>query len=578
METGTYKIPYAVMNYAKLREEGYYYVDKSRFIMELEKYQAPVFLRPRRFGKSLFCTMLDYYYDLNEAYRFERLFGDTWIGRHPTGRQNTYMVLHLDFSIVPIANDLNTLEQNFNDVIGPYLEGFVETHRAYFKDFTFKNKGNTSIQLSNILEYVGRERLPQVYVIIDEYDNFTNQLITGEMDTLYTDITTGDSFLRTFFKILKEGVKAATVSGIFITGVLPITMDDLTSGFNIAQMVTLQPTLVNMLGFTYAETESYLQTVFDSYHFDPALLPEIRQIIQSNYNGYRFLPNAEPIFNSTILTYFLNNLTLNNGAIPDELIDENLRTDISWIRRLTLGEERAKEMLHQLVYEGNLSYTREMLKSKFSRQQFFQKEFYPVSLFYLGMCTLENNFRMVLPNNTIRTIFIDYYNILNNLRGTADKYVGIFERFTQDLSIQTLFDGYFRIYLGQFAAQSFDKMNENFIRSTFYELCNRYLSSDFLFSLEQNYPSGRADWEITGRPGTSYHKNKQIVEFKYFTAKKAKEILALDQPYEADSRQIRRYAHDAQEQFPDFRIRKYIIYVAANKGYRIWEIPAGTLS
>lgn len=568
----TYKIPYAVMNYAQLREEGYYYVDKTRYIAELEKYLVPVFLRPRRFGKSLFCTTLDYYYDLNEAGRFESLFGDTWIGQHPTGRQNKYMVLHLDFSIVPPAANMSDLERNFSNVIAPYLIGFRQIYKQYLEGLVFRDENDVAIMLSNMLEFVQRNDLPQVYIIIDEYDNFTNQLITTFKDQLYSELTTGDSFLRSFFRIIKEGVKTQAIGGTFITGVLPITMDDLTSGFNIAQMVTLQPGLVNMLGFTYEETDSYLQAVFDGYRFDKALLPEVRQIIRNNYDGYRFLPGAEPIFNSTILTYFLSNFTINNGTIPDELIDENLRTDLGWIRRLTLGEERAKEMLHRLVYEGSLEYTREMLKSKFSREQFFQKEFYPISLYYLGMTTLENSFRMTLPNNTMRTIFVDYYNTLNNLRGTADKYVSFFERFTKDHSIETLFEGYYRVYLGQFPAQSFDKMNENFIRNTFYELCNRYLSSDYLFALEQNYPSGRADWEITGRPGTAYHKNKQIVEFKYFSTKEAKHILSLDAPHLEDIEQVYRYAHDAKELLPDFHIRQFVIYVAANKGYKIWEV------
>lgn len=147
-----YKIPYAVMNFAKIREDNYYFVDKTNYIAELEKYEVPVFLRPRRFGKSLFCTMLDYYYDLNEAHRFERLFGDTWIGQHPTGRQNRYMVLHLDFSIVPIADNLEDLEQNFNDIISPYMAGFVQVYGKYMKGFEFSNPKNAD---GPILQYTG---------------------------------------------------------------------------------------------------------------------------------------------------------------------------------------------------------------------------------------------------------------------------------------------------------------------------------------------------------------------------------------------------------------------------------------
>lgn len=568
-----YKIPYAVSNYAKLREEGFYYVDKTQFIEELEQYQAPVFLRPRRFGKSLLCTTLESYYDLNRADQFERLFADTYIGRHPTAAHNQYMVLHLDFSIVPVSDSVSDIERNFGFAVNQAIRGIAGvSYKRYFTEYDDVDTTNPTQILSNILEYVRLHNTPKLYVIIDEYDNFTNQLITSSNDRIYEEVTTGDSFLRTFFKVIKEGIKDNTISNCFITGVLPITMDDLTSGFNIAEMVTLQPRLASMLGFTHAEVDAYLNTVFESYGFDKEVLPEIKQIIESNYNGYRFLPTAEPIYNSTILTYFLKYYTINDAEVPDELIDENVRTDLNWIKRLTLGEENAKEMLHQLVYESTLSYNKADMKSKFNRGQFFQKEFYSISLFYLGMTTIRDNYQMCLPNNTIRTIFIDYYNTLNKIEGIASRYVYIFEQFLKDHSLETLFKGYYKEYLGQFPAQSFDKINENFVRSTFYELCGRYLSSGYTFTIEQNYPSGRCDWEMTGRPNTPSHKEKFIIEFKYFKTKEIRKTKALTEPYPEDRKQVENYAIDMLAEFPFLKIRKYVIYVMANKGYRLWEL------
>lgn len=568
-----YKIPYAVSNYAKLRREGYFYVDKTNHIAELEAYEVPVFLRPRRFGKSLFCTMLDYYYDLNEADSFEELFGDTYIGKHPTPRHNQYMVMHLDFSIVSVDDTMEEMERNFGNAMNKTIRGFADTtYKRYFPGFEFSSTDKTADLLSDILKYIARHDLPQMYLIIDEYDNFTNQFITAFKDGMYEEMTSADSFWRTFFKVIKEGVKDASIGGIFITGVLPITMDDLTSGFNIAEMVTLQPQLVNMLGFTHTEAETYLQVIFDEYGFDKNLLPEVWQIIESNYDGYRFLPGAERIYNSTILTYFIKDFTINNGAIPRMLIDENIRTDVNWIRRLTLGTERAQEMLHTLVYDGIMPYSSDDLMSKFNRNQFFQKEFYPISLYYLGMTTLVDDYDMELPNNTLRTIFVDYYNMLNELKGTGSIYVPIFKAYLKDYSMNTLFAGYYKEYLGQFAAQSFDKMNENFVRNTFYELCVRYLSQAYTFSIEQNYPSGRCDWEMTGRPGTVYHNQKEIVELKYFTAKKSGIIKNLEAPSPDDVEQVKGYARDILKQFPAYRIRKYVIYVMANKGFRLWEV------
>lgn len=568
-----YKIPYAVSNYAELRREGYYYVDKTKHIAELEEYKVPVFLRPRRFGKSLFCTTLDYYYDLNQAASFEELFADTYIGKHPTPRHNQYMVLHLDFSIVAVDDTMGEMEQNFGRAVNQTIRGFVTTtYKRFFTDFEFPSTEKSSDLLSNILKYIKRNDLPQMYLIIDEYDNFTNQFITAFKDDMYEEITSKDSFWRTFFKVIKEGVKDASIGGIFITGVLPITMDDLTSGFNIAEMVTLQPRLVNMLGFTHAEAADYLQVIFTEYGFDQNILPEVWQIIESNYDGYRFLPEAERIYNSTILTYFIKDLTLNNGAIPRMLIDENIRTDVNWIRRLTLGTERAQEMLHTLVYDGVMPYSSDDLMSKFNRNQFFQKEFYPISLFYLGMTTLVDDYEMELPNNTLRTIFVDYYNQLNELKGTGSIYVPIFKAYLKDYSMETLFMGYYKAYLGQFPAQSFDKMNENFVRNTFYELCVRYLSQAYTFAIEQNYPSGRCDWEMTGRPGTSYHNQKEIVELKYFTSQKSATIKTLETPRAEDVAQVTAYAGDILKQFPAYRIRKYVIYVMGNRGFRLWEV------
>ena len=199
-------IPYAIADFAILREYGYYYVDKTRYISLLERYSAPVFLRPRRFGKSLFISTLAYYYDLNEAGRFDSLFGSTYIGSHPTGEQNKYMVLRLDFSKMVVADNLKELESNF-----------------------------------------------------------TNQLLTAFNDPLYEEVTTGESFLRTFFKVIKSGIGEGSIRSCFCTGVLPVTMDDLTSGYNIAEILTLKPEFVSMLGFTHEETAAYLHYVLQKY-------------------------------------------------------------------------------------------------------------------------------------------------------------------------------------------------------------------------------------------------------------------------------------------------------------------------
>lgn len=426
--------------------------------------------------------------------------------------------------------------------------------------------------LEEALGYAREHGLPKVYVLIDEYDNFTNQLLTAYKDPLYEQVTTKDSFLRTFFKVIKAGIGEGSIRTCFCTGVLPVTMDDLTSGYNIAEILTLEPEFLSMLGFTYKEAEVYLRYVLDTYTEGQDRFDDVWQLIVNNYDGYRFLPEAEPLFNSTILTYFFKKFTVRKGGIPSELVDENLRTDIGWIRHLTLSLENAKEMQDALVIDDELSYNVSDLSSKFNKRKFFDKSIYPVSLFYLGMTTLRSNYRMVLPNLTMRSIYMDYYNEMNHIEGNAQRYVPTYERFTEERRFEPLVQNYFEQYLGQFPAQVFDKINENFIRCSFFELCSRYLSSCYTFAIEQNNSAGRSNFEMTGIPGTDYYKDDRLAEFKYFKAKEAERMLALSDPRPEDVAQVLAYAKDTKVKFPHYHVRSYIVYICANKGWKCWEV------
>ena len=564
-------IPYAVANYADLRDRGFYYVDKTDYIPRLEAYNAPVFLRPRRFGKSLLVSTLAHYYDRTLTHRFEDLFGGTYIGSHPTPEHNRYMIIRYDFSAMVMSDNMEGLEQNFNDLNCSPVEIMVIHNRDLFGDFKFTTRGNASKMLEEALAYARAHDLPPVYILIDEYDNFTNQLLTSYNDPLYEKVTTADSFLRTFFKVIKKGIGEGSIRTCFCTGVLPVTMDDLTSGYNIAEILTLHPDFINMLGFTHAEADTYLRYVLDKYTGSQERYDEIWQLIVNNYDGYRFSPKGEKLFNATILTYFLKNFATRHGEVPEEMIDENLRTDIGWLRRLTLSLENSKAMLDALVIDNGLAYNVADLSSKFNKQKFFDKNFYPVSLFYLGMTTLQNNFRMALPNLTMRSIYMDYYNVLNRIDGGANRYVPTYERFVDERDFESLVRNYFEQYLGQFPAQVFDKINENFIRCSFFELVSRYLSSCYTFAIEQNNSEGRADFEMTGIPGTDYYTDDRLVEFKYYKAKEAEKMLELDAPLPEHVEQVHRYAEDTLRHFPNYKVRTYVVYICANRGWKCWE-------
>ena len=573
------QIPYAVANLEEIREENYFFVDKTRFIEELERYKVPVFLRPRRFGKTLWCSILECYYDINKADAFDSLFGGLHIGRHPTQLKNQFLVLRLNFSEVEVKPELDRLEENFNDVINVSIDYFLSYYESYFKgDIPFSRNNSASFHLQCIHKTISKKKIPSLYIIIDEYDNFTNQLITSHQDKLYYDLTTpghkGDSFFRSFFKVIKTGVESRAIDKVFITGVLPITIDDLTSGFNIAEIVTMKKNLHNMLGFTQAEVDDYVGAVFNSYGFPRQDIPGIIDLLKVYYNGYVFIPGAgEQLYNSTILTYFLKSFVIDKGEIPRQMIDTNLRTDLSWIRRLTEKREQTLQLVEALMIEGGLVYDENELGEKFNMVRFFEPDFYSTSLFYLGMLSRKDKFHMVFPNQSVKQIFAGYYYDLLKISG-VDKYVAYFEQFLKDGDLKKVFTGYWETYIAQIPAQAFDKMNENFFRISFFELCSRYLNDRFTFAIEVNYPSGRCDWEMRGRRNSGFDDRKYMLEFKYFsnTEVDRQKIISMQEVRKKEIQQIQGYAGDSRAQFPGYEVVMAVIYIAGNKGFRFFRV------
>ncbi|HDR04358.1 MAG TPA: hypothetical protein ENN84_03835, partial [Candidatus Marinimicrobia bacterium] len=450
------RIPYGIANYEQIVYDNYFFVDKTEYIRTLENYSSPVFLRPRRFGKTLLCSILECYYDVKRKEKFATLFGHTAIGKNPTGEQNNYLVMRFNFSTVSVGENMPLLEKNFDFNINLVYQLFLTNYQEYFQKFTLET-GPSSAQLQSILSFISENNLPQLYLIIDEYDNFSNQLVLAQDEGLYEELTSKDSFFKTFFKVIKAGTESGAIGRVFITGVLPITIDDLTSGYNIAEIVTLKEPLHSMLGFTQEELEIYLAEIYQSRRFNSANLSTVLSVLKNYYNGYRFLPNCESLYNSTIINFFLKDFIESEGKIPREFIDTNLRTDLNWIRRLTRYEADTKAMLDQLMFNDRIRYDIAKLSSKFNARQFFDAQYYPVSLFYLGMISITDDFAMVFPNQTMKEIFADYYNEINKIVVT-DSYIGAFEKFSKDRELSKLFSVYWNHDMGQISSQAADKV------------------------------------------------------------------------------------------------------------------------
>jgi Predicted AAA-ATPase len=334
------RVVYGNANYADLVQKQGYYVDKTPYIHLLELVENPVYLRPRRFGKTMFCSLLHYYYDRNEAGRFGELFGETWIGQNggenATGKQNQYLMLYFNFSNIEVAANLQELERNFRSNCNAVLQALVRRYPMQFATLPEIDERNpVSNNLKKLLYFSQSQGLPPLFVIIDEYDNFANHLITTNQDRRYYELTADDSFFKAFFKTLKEGREQGSIANVFITGILPVTMDDLASAFNVGTYLTLDAMFEAMAGFTATEVDQLLDQIYADYRLDATTRPEIMALIKNYYNGYHFVDVVgEGIYNATSLMYFLRELTLYQRP-PTILTDSNLRTDFQWVRRLT---------------------------------------------------------------------------------------------------------------------------------------------------------------------------------------------------------------------------------------------------
>lgn len=409
------RILYSEANYAAIVRDHGYFVDKTAYIAKLEPVRNPVFLRPRRFGKSLFCSILRYYYDRTYADQFVTLFGQTWIGQHPTGQQNQYLILALNFSTIAPGPTHQATEASFKRQCNYQIDALRYQYAPLLDELpALAVDAPVADTLRTLLVYLESRQLPRLYVIIDEYDSFANQLITSHKDELYSQLTADDSFFKSFFKTLKEGRETGAVANIFITGVLPILIDDLASGFNIASFLTLRSGFEQMLGFTQAEVDQLLDEVYQDYNIDLGTRAQVDATVRSYYDGYQFgLPPSAPLYNATSLIYFLDQF-IATQTIPNRLIDANLKTDLSWVKRLTASNPAlTEEFVEQLTLKNVIGYDEKFLLEKFDMGQFFAKSFFPISFFYLGMLTLQDNFYLRLPNLSMREIFAEYFNKLN---------------------------------------------------------------------------------------------------------------------------------------------------------------------
>ena len=415
------RIPYGMMNFIDVREDDCYYVDKTHYIPLIENANKYFFyIRPRRFGKSLTISMLHHYYNILEADKFEKWYGDLYIGKHPTPERNSYLIIYLNFAVVNA--ELNSYRQSLDAHCNTEFNFFCDVYAQYLPE-GIKEEMNKKKGAIEQLDYLYKECIKtnqQIYLFIDEYDHFTNKILS-EPSCLedYKSETYGTGYLRSFFDTVKAGTDS-TIKRCFVTGVSPVTMDDLTSGFNIGTNYSLSPEFNEMTGFNEEEVRAMLDYYATTCQFHHST-NELIEAMKPWYDNYCFAEQSygsTTMYNSNMVLYFVDNYIRNGGYMPRNMVEENIRVDYNKLRMLI---RKDKEFAHDastiqtLVQQG---YVTGELKTGFPAETVAEPDNFISLLFYFGMLTisgtLEGETKLTIPNQVVReqlySYLLDTYN------------------------------------------------------------------------------------------------------------------------------------------------------------------------
>ena len=418
------RIPYGMMNFIDVREDDCYYVDKTHYIPLIENANKYFFyIRPRRFGKSLTISMLHHYYNILEADKFEKWYGDLYIGKHPTPERNSYLIIYLNFAVVNA--ELNSYRQSLDAHCNTEFNFFCDVYAQYLPE-GIKEEMNKKKGAVEQLDYLYKECVKtnqQIYLFIDEYDHFTNKILS-EPSCLedYKSETYGTSYLRSFFDTVKAGTDS-TIKRCFVTGVSPVTMDDLTSGFNIGTNYSLSPEFNEMTGFNEEEVRAMLDYYATTCQFHHST-DELIEAMKPWYDNYCFAEQSygsTTMYNSNMVLYFVDNYIRNRGYMPRNMVEENIRVDYNKLRMLI---RKDKEFAHDastiqtLVQQG---YVTGELKTGFPAETVAEPDNFISLLFYFGMLTISGTKRgktlLTIPNQVVReqlySYLLDTYNEAN---------------------------------------------------------------------------------------------------------------------------------------------------------------------
>ncbi len=407
------KIPFGVSDFEQMITQGYHYIDRTQYLERLEgmgkKYLF--FLRPRRFGKSLFISVLQYYYGIEYKGRFERLFGKQYIGKNPTPLANSYLILRLNFSGIDTDSNEKAF-RGFLNALRSSVRGFVRKYKGVFDgDLVVNIEAATTPQdiMRQLFDWMNTHLVSQkIYLLIDEYDHFTNEIMAFHFEE-FKEIVSKNGWVRKFYESLKIGVDAGWIDRMFVTGVTPITLDSLTSGFNNASDISMRMGFEQMMGFTPEEVKEILLGI----EISEEELEEISADLKSWYDGYRFNKNAKNgMYNSEMVLYFAD-AYLERMKYPDQMLDPNIASDYTKIRsmfRIAHKERENIEVLREVLSKDKLKAT---LTQKYNFSKPWGRDEFISLLYYLGFLTIkEGDFDgtiFTIPNYVIKQLYFQYF-------------------------------------------------------------------------------------------------------------------------------------------------------------------------
>ena len=573
MQTGK-KIPYALTNFERIRTEGYLYVDKTRFIemLENEVTQYNFLIRPRKFGKTLFTSVLNHYYDICFADRFQELFGDLYIGQNPTRLRNAYFVMNFNFSGLD-TSDVGSFKTSFTESIRNNIEMFFSTHRNILGNVDelekqLSERKTVRAYIEFALKIIN-DFDKKAFIIIDEYDHFANDMIAqGQQlsQSRYEENIWANSVTRDFYETLKIGT-TSVVDKIFLTGITPVMLDDLTSGFNISNNLSLEKDYNEILGLTRCEVD----WVMEQINLDKSL---ISVDIEQMYDGYLFHEKAQnKLFNSTMIFNYFHGLT-KSGKDFQYLVDDNLKTDYGRIRNL-INQHDNKEKLRNLIEHNSVDG--DVIK-QFSIAKIHEDKNFFSLLFYMGLVTIDNanpqRIALKIPNYSIKTMYWEFVEnmLTEELEGLSldgSKYRNSIYTLAYENDYQPFFE-YFSKYIMKYLSNrdlqgTVEKdikflLLPIFFTSNYYfpvsELENSEGYTDIYLKRSHLHPTSISEW---------------IFEVKYVSQRNAKKKNLIEAAKTESIAQLQRYKNS--NLFKDRTDVRYLAVVfVGKKDYFIEEI------